>query len=136
MKLLLVPEIVNVASVWVDQVAKDKRPPTAEPDRRALMVAFVGKLAGAEVVEVADEVVEVADEVVVVDPPDFGGYLIPEEGQLPAKGASIATNVPSMTEPFRLKYQLMPLRAPDVQSSAGVNPPDAVLRAEVRVESV
>ena len=46
-KLLLVPEIVNVASVWVDQVPADRRPPTAEPDRRALMVAFVGKLAGA-----------------------------------------------------------------------------------------
>lgn len=45
-KLLLVPEIVNVASVWVDQVPADRRPP-AEPDRRALMVAFVGKLAGA-----------------------------------------------------------------------------------------
>jgi hypothetical protein len=46
-KLLLVPEIVNVASVWVDHVPADRRPPTAEPDRRALMVAFVGKLAGA-----------------------------------------------------------------------------------------
>lgn len=128
MKLLLVPEIVNVASVWVDQVPADRRPPTGEPDRRTLMVAFVGKLAGAVVVEVGDEVV-------VVDP-DFGGYLIPDEGQLPATGALIATNVPSMTEPFRLKYQLMPLRAPDVQSSAGANPPDAVLRAEVRVDSV
>ena len=75
MKLLVVPEMVNVASVWVDQVPADRRPPTAEPDRRALMVAFVGKLAGAvynsnskpwarcddqkklTVVEVADEAV-------------------------------------------------------------------------------
>jgi len=37
----------TLASVWVDQVPADIRPPTAEPDRRALMVAFVGKFAGA-----------------------------------------------------------------------------------------
>lgn len=51
-------------------------------------------------VPVGEELVVV---VVPVEPPDLGGYLIPELGQDPDEGASIGTNVPSIREPFRLK---------------------------------
>lgn len=34
----------------------------------------------------------------------------------------IGTNTPSMTDPFKLKYQLIWLRAPEVQSRAGITP--------------
>lgn len=82
---------------------------------------------------------------------DLGGYLIPEEGQDPAFGAStitsvhrpphrcadvlIGTKTPSMIDPFKLKYHEIPFRVPALQSNAGVTP-DALLRAEVRVERV
>ncbi len=65
----------------------------------------------------------------------------------------IGTKVPSIIEPFRLKYQLIELSFLLSQSSAGVNPydarsenlrrsyitpltPDPVLRAEVRLAKV
>ena len=67
---------------------------------------------------------DVGGVVVVVDEPLLGGYLIPVDGQDPAFGASatrikiirtlsvgdmevylpMGTNMPSMTDPFRLKY--------------------------------
>ena len=67
---------------------------------------------------------DVGGVVVVVGVPLLGGYLIPVDGQDPAFGASatrikiiralnlgsmkvylpMGTNVPSMTDPFRLKY--------------------------------
>jgi len=34
----------------------------------------------------------------------------------------IAMKVPSVAEPFKLKYQLMPLRPPNVQLSTGMDP--------------
>lgn len=43
MKLEPEPESVKVASVWVDQVPSESRPPTLEPDRRALIVARAGR---------------------------------------------------------------------------------------------
>ena len=39
----------------------------------------------------------------------------------------IGTNVPSMTEPFRLKYQLIVLRPPAEQPSSGVYWSETVL---------
>jgi len=42
-KLEAVPEIVKVASVCVDHVPRDKRPPTGDPERIALIVALAGK---------------------------------------------------------------------------------------------
>ena len=43
-KLLTVPDKVYVASVWVDQVPADRRPPVEEPeDRSAVIVAFEGR---------------------------------------------------------------------------------------------
>jgi len=66
-------------------------------------------------------VLTVVDGLVVV-PPLFGGYLIPLDGQDPAFGALIGTKVPSIMDPFKLKYQLIWFNAPDVQSSAGTKP--------------
>lgn len=40
-----------------------------------------------------------------------------------------------MIDPFKLKYHEIPFRVPALQSNAGVTP-DALLRAEVRVERV
>ena len=77
------------------------------------MVAFVGMLPGAPVV---------VDGPLVVVVPALGGYLIPLEGHEPALGALMGTNEPSMTEPFKLKYQLIALSDPDVQSRAGMYP--------------
>ena len=47
----------------------------------------------------------------------------------------MATNVPSMRDPFTLKYHSISSRVLPSQFNAGVTP-DADLRAEVRVESV
>lgn len=130
-KLELVPEMVYVARVCVDQVPSERSPPTSElDDCRALIVAFVGKSGVGVPVGVGVGVV------VPVGVPDFKGYLIPLDGHEPAFGAEIETKTPSMTEPFRLKYQEMALREPDWQSSTGVNPPEADLSADVRVERV
>lgn len=128
-KLELVPEIVYVARVWVDQVPAESNPPISEPDCNAFIVAFEGRLPGALVL-----VGDVEELVVVVAP--LIGYLIPVEGQEPAWGALIGTKTPSIAEPLRLKYQEMAFKEPEVQSSAGVNPPEAVLRIEVRVARV
>ena len=85
---------------------------------------------------------DVGGVVVVVGVPLLGGYLIPVDGQDPAFGASatrikiiralnlgsmkvylpMGTNVPSMTDPFRLKYHSIWFNVPEVQSRAGVNP--------------
>jgi len=46
-KLEVVPESVNVARVCVDQVPRDNNPPTEEPDRKAWIVALVGRVPGA-----------------------------------------------------------------------------------------
>jgi len=100
------PASVYVASVCVDQVPRERRPPTNEPDSEACIVAFVGMLPGAPVVVVPVVVVVVVavpeETLVAVVPPDFGGYVIPLEGQEPASGALMATNTPSITEPFKL----------------------------------
>lgn len=143
-KLELVPEMVYVARVCVDQVPSERSPPTSEPgDCRALIVALVGKLGGVPVgVEVGVVVPVVVVDVVgggVVVPvgvPDFKGYVIPLDGHDPALGAEIGMNAPSMIEPFRLKYQEMALREPDWQLSAGVNPPEADWSADVSAERV
>lgn len=42
-KLELVPEMVYVANVCVDQVPAERRPPTVEPDCNATIVAFAGR---------------------------------------------------------------------------------------------
>jgi hypothetical protein len=72
----------------------------------ACIVAFVGIEVGApvvvvDVVFVVVEVVFVVVVAVVVETglPVFVRYLMPDDGQLPAFGASIGTNVPSMTLP-------------------------------------
>ena len=82
-------------------------------------------------------IIEILTEVVVVVAvePVLGGYLMPLEPHEPLEGASIATKVPSMTEPLRLKYHSIAFRLLPSQLSAGVTP-DADLSAEVSVVSV
>jgi hypothetical protein len=41
-KLEVDPESVNVASVCVDHVPRDKSPPTVDPERLALIVTLAG----------------------------------------------------------------------------------------------
>lgn len=96
----------------------------------------VGVVVVVPVVVLVVVVVPVVVVVVVTGVPDFKGYLIPLDGQEPALGAESGTKTPSMIEPFRLKYQEMAFSEPDTQSSAGVNPPEAVRSADVRVASV
>ena len=72
---------------------------------------------------------------VVAVEPVLGGYLMPLEPHEPFEGASMATNSPSMTEPLRLKYHSIAFSVLPSQLSAGVTP-EALLRAEVSVESV
>jgi hypothetical protein len=141
-KLEVVPERVYVASVWVDQVPAERSPPTVEPELMAWIVALDGSVPGVPVGDELElEVVLVVVLVVVVEvvvellPPLFRGYLIPEEGQVPASGASIGTNVPSMMEPFKLKYQLIAFSVPEVQLRAGMKP-DWACKAEVSCERV
>lgn len=96
-KLEAEPEIVNVASVCVDHVPRDKSPPKVDPEWMALIVALAG---------IAPPVPVGLDEVVVavgLGLPDLGGYFIPLEGHEPAFGALIGTNVPSIIDPFKLK---------------------------------
>jgi len=139
-KLDVVPESVYVARVWVDHVPRERSPPTVEPPDTAWMVALEGKVPGAGVdvppgeLEVEDGV-PVDEDVGEVEPPLFGGYLIPDEGQVPASGASIGTKVPSMMEPFKLKYQLAAFRVLESQLRAGVKP-DCAFSAEVSWERV
>jgi hypothetical protein len=122
------PLKVIVARVWVDQVPNVRIPPIVDPPWIAWTVPLVGKLPSEVGVGLEAPVDEVGLE--PPEPPDFGGYLIPLEGQEPALGASIATNCPSITDPLRLKYQLIWFSAPDVQSRAGVNP-DCAFKADV-----
>jgi len=100
--LELDPESVYVAGVCVDNVPAARRPPLVLD----LIVALVGRLSRELVdVEPSEEVLVVLIVpivvVVIVGEPDLSGYLIPLEGQEPALGALIGTNVPSMTEPLR-----------------------------------
>jgi len=101
-KLELDPDSVYVARVCVDQVPAERSPPVVLD----LIMALVGILPGAPVVELLDEVlvvlvelVELVELVVLTGEPDLSGYLIPLEGQEPALGALIGTKIPSMTEP-------------------------------------
>lgn len=103
-----VPDKVIVARVWVDHVPRVRRPPVVAvaPDWIASMKALVGRGPPAVVVVLPTEVVVVVvvPMVLVVpvpvgvalfDPvmlvaggrPDFGGYEIPLDGQLPAAAA-------------------------------------------------
>jgi len=96
--LELDPESVYVAGVCVDNVPAARRPPLVLD----LIVALVGRLSRELVdVEPSEEVLVVLIVPIVVGEPDLSGYLIPLEGQEPALGALIGTNVPSMTEPLR-----------------------------------
>jgi len=97
------------------------------------MVALLGRLPGAPVDEPPPAVEVVLGTEV---PPLLGGYLIPDEGQEPAFGALMGTKVPSMIDPFKLKYQLIWFKAPDSQSSAGVKPPDCAANAVVNWDRV
>lgn len=130
LKLELVPVIVYVANVCVDHVAAERRPPRVEPsERMAWIVAFEGRLPG--------EPVGPEPPPVVVDvPPDFRGYLIPLEGQLPASGADMATKLPSIIDPFKLKYHSIAFNVLPSQFRAGVNPPDSDFKAEVSCDRV
>lgn len=66
--------------------------------------------------------------------PVLRGYLMPLEGHDPAslEGAEIGTNVPSITDPSKLKNQLIESKVLPSQSSDGVKPPDSVSNAEVK----
>jgi len=110
-------------------VPRDRSPPTIDPDSTAWIVALLGKLPGEPVGTVPPP------ELVVDGDPDFGGYAIPEEGQLPACGASIGTNTPSITEPFRWKYHWIAFKVLPVHSRAGVNP-DWAFRAALSWDKV
>jgi len=96
-KLEAVPEIVNVASVCVDHVPRDKSPPKLDPEWIALIVALAGR---APPVPVGPGEVTV---VVGLGLVDLGGYFIPVEGHEPASGVLIGTNTPSTIDPFKLK---------------------------------
>jgi len=61
---------------------------------------------------------------------------MPLDGQVEDSGELIGTNSPSMTDPFKLKYQLIVLRVSDEQPNAGVYPPEPASRADRRDESV
>lgn len=118
------PDSVYVASVCVDHVPADNRPPVD-----AVMCALDGR---------PPEVGPGPEEVDVVVPPplpepDFGGYLIPLDGQDPSSGASMATKLPSIRDPLRLKYQLMEFKLLPSQLNAGFTPA-ADSKAEVRVD--
>lgn len=102
-KLEVVPESVYLARVCVDQTPEDSNPPMELPDSKAWIVALVGRVPGAPVVVVGRVPVVVGVGLPLV----LGGYLIPEEGQDPAFGASIGTKVPSIIDPFKLKYHLI-----------------------------
>jgi len=111
-KLLVLPVRVNVASVCVDHVPRESRPPVEEPAKLAWIVAREGSVLGVPVglpVVVVVVVETVLVEVVLVDvsvvdvetaDPVFSGYLMPLDPQLPLSGASIGTKVPSIKEPF------------------------------------
>lgn len=161
-KLLALPEKWYVASVCVDHVPRERRPP-----EDAWIVPELGRFPGVPVGELL-LVVVVVGEVVVVLPvvvlprallvlagePLLSGYLMPLDLQEPAEGASVrvrrelvhhhtskvkasspmGTKVPSRSEPLRLKYHSMALRLEPWQFNAGVTPA-ADLRALVSVES-
>lgn len=127
MKLEADPDNVNVASVCVDHVPRDRRPPSVDPEWIALIVALAG----------SDPEVPVGEGEVVVGvlEPDLGGYMMPDDGHELDVGASIGTKTPSTIDPFKLKYQDIALRVLPLQVKAGVTP-EALLKAETSVERV
>jgi len=87
-----------------------------EPDCSPLKVLFAGRDPGFPVGPDPELVL------VEVLPPLLGTYLIPDEGHVLSNGESIATNCPSINEPFKLKYQATVLRLEPSQPRAGVKP--------------
>lgn len=89
-------------------------------------------------VAVEDVFVELLVAVVVIDTgvPVFTGYRMPVDGQVPASGAEMGTNTPSITDPIRLKYHDIPSRVFPSQSRDGAKPPDCVVSAEVSASNV